>query len=92
MWGLEKLLNVMLDLAVPVIGALLLLFWAPVLGACSVVRRTWNWLRAPSMRGKVVLISGASSGIGEVRAHVGGEPASMSSFRPASHASHPLSC
>jgi len=71
MWGLEKLLNMVLDLAVPVMGTLLLLFWAPVLGAASVVRRTWNWLRAPTMRGKVVLISGASSGIGEVRAWQG---------------------
>lgn len=67
MWGLEKLLNAALDLAVPVLGTLLLLFWAPVLGALSVVRRAWNWLRAPTLRGKVVLISGASSGIGEVR-------------------------
>lgn len=43
-----------------------LLFTLPILMFWKVIKWTSSWLIYEDMRGKVVLITGASSGIGEV--------------------------
>ncbi|CAI7863090.1 unnamed protein product [Closterium sp. NIES-54] len=66
MWGIEWSLNRVLNLVVPPLGLLLLLAWAPVLLALNyAVRLVRSFFSMSAARDKTVLITGASSGIGE---------------------------